>query len=1571
MSDTNEPSELAREGDVAATLGWLRAELEGADDPGRQATLLFELGVLEDAIGDEAAAARDLLGAINADGDFREPLERLIVIIGRRKSYKNLGKLLERLTSLGDSPAETARALVEYAAFLTDHGEDSSAAATALEQAVTEAPDDAAAWLALEALAGHRGDGAMRVRALAARAAGVDHPEWKALLLTTLAELKLAAGEVDEAVASAQQAVELKGAATFRALQTLERVAASADREDVLAQALEARAALLLRATSDAPTGDAFGVPRRARTEGHAADAFLRAAETHRRRGDVATAITRLDHALERLPTAQPLVKARLHAAQASGDTAKAAELARRELEGGVTGPAAASLWIRIAEAAAAAGDAAEALASLGQALTADPGCLPARALELDLLSGGAAPQDLATSLEAAAAELGTEDAKARYYVLAADAWARLASDASGAKAALSQAGMYGLPGPELARVGRHLAALTNDGAWYEESTRRLLAAGAPEAEQPGLWFELGRARLLRGDRAGAAEAFASLAKAPGGAWLGQALGAYALDLGGGDATSAAGAAGLASLADVETDDAVARALRVVVAFRHAGAGSKEEAVAVLRSLHDAEPGDLLVASALAHALRGVDDAAAAAVLAASAAASADDDLAASHLIESGLLRWRAGDRSGALEAFDTASTRAPEATRTLLGWALRAADPNGIEARRRALDAVTDDGGVGSLERFTLDFATDSGDADAALERARSGDVARDAATLAGALWSREGATDSRAVALEEVAARGAGAQALALGARHGQNLAALGETGDLDGVLASAAAWAAADEGLESALEWIGASIAVTDPEQEVLARRRLAARLGGRQGAAISSSAALIALAGGDESQSLASGNDPETLLTNLELAQPGCDPRRRAYALSSVGSALGDDSASAVTALAGWNALLAGDAATAARLFGSFVEAHPTDVVGWDGLRAAAEALGDRTTVAEACAALGDTVAEDERGAALWEAAAVILLDELGDTARGTLALERAVGRDIHRFDAFDRLFRLVRSRKDGPRLLELIDKRLAVAEDPVEIAKLFWERARVLREAGDREGAMTALENVTMLEPDHVGALALSGEIYITLGKLPEAAENLARLSELDDAPVKQRLMSGVAAVDIFEKKLGQPQRALGVLAGLHDAGLSTPPVRERLAKTAALVEDWERATSILEELMNERETPEGRAEAARFAMVIHRDRRADAGRAVAAVQRLLTEIPDDGEALDLVLSGALAVDLARPLLRRGREVTVAGIARNPLDEVRIGRLAHIAAYIEDAPLRQATLGALVAVGHGTASIDDELRTLDERVARTPQIAIDEERIPDLCHPEDRGPLADMMRALAPTFAETLGPGLEAFGVSKRERVKPSAGLAVRNEIAAWAGALGLGEFELYVGGPRPDAVFGIPGEVPSLVIGASVGSPLTPVARQLVARELFAIRRGTSILRHRDPSDIAALVVASCKLGGFEVPSPAYAMLGEFERQLGKGISRKVRKLLPQLAEPVARSQPDPLAWVRAAVASLDRLAAIAAGDVSHVLSAIEGTPRGQLGASNESQERARRLLAFALSPTYLALREQLGMGVR
>jgi len=1560
---------------VTSAIARLRAEHNGASDSKTRAILLHEIGVLEERIGEETESARDQLGAVNAEPEFREPLERLIAIVERRQPFKKLGRLLERLVNVADRPEERVRALLDQASYLVDYEDDAAGARALLDQATEDAPGDSSLWLALELIAGKLGDSELRERALSTRASLTENPHWKALLLLSLAEYRIAADDHEAAERALEQAIQLGSPATFDCLTTLVELTRKTAEHAVGVRA-QVRVAEAIESTlQDSARGDSLGVPAHLRSSAGCADAWLYAAELARESGVTAQAVEYLDRALAATPGDALLLRARFHLTDALGDTASAARLASAEIERGASGTHAASLWLRVAEARANDGDGAGALAAVSKGLEQDPASIAARALSLDLLGMGEDPQAFASALEAAAEHLPTDPAKARFYLLSADVWARQCRDTQGARAALSQAGMYGASPAIVARVARLLSSIAEDGTWYEEATRRLIAQGAHESEHAGLWFELARARALRGERTGTAQAFAGLAAAPGGAWLGNALIAYALDLlpERANASSEPTSEALLALAKAETDPETARALRMILALRAVVAGQPDAARQELERLHAEEPADVVVARALSalETARG-ERSAAASALTTSASALQDPELAAAFDLEAGMLFWQSGDRKAAIERFAAASgpTRVGSA---LLGWALAASESNDLVARRRALEATADSApDLAAMDRFALEVAR-GGDVEAARDALSaavqlSGSELHGAALLARALWSPNGSEEDERKDALEVLAQNTGSAALARAAVYGIELARTPNGAET--TLADAARnWATVDPGLAPALEWLGATTHSGDVEGEIEARQAVAQRLSAPLGATLEASAALVALLSGQDLPKALSSELPAAKLANLELAAPGSDPRRRAHALLDVGLNLGEENVGVLTALAGYNQLAYGDASGALESFQKVVEAHPEELLGWEGLRTAADAVGDRSILAEACAALGDAVSDASEGSEFWENAALILLDEFKDTTRGEFALSRAVERDVSRFSAFDRLFRMVRERKDGPRLLELVARRLEVAEDPAEIAKLFWERARVLRAAGDREGALSALENVRLLEPEHVGALALSGEVYITLGRFAEAAENLARLGALDEAPAQQRLMSGIAAVDLYENKLDDPYAALDVLSNLHKSGLGTLPVRERLARAAARAEAWDQATEALELLMTERDSSAGRAEAARLAMVIHRDRLNDIAGAEVATAQLLREVPDDAEALDLVLGEAFSRQASTPLLERGLTRLTEVLAHNPLDTARVERAARIAAYLGKAPLRQAALGALIALGVTSDAVEQELSRIDQRVANVPRIAIDDSALPNLADPEDRGPIAELMQVLATTICEELGPSLAAYGVSKKERVDARLGLPVRNEIAAWAGALGVGEFELYVGGRDADAVVAIATETPAIVLGSGVSAPLSPRHRQAVARELFALRRGTTVLRHRESTEIGALVVAACRVGEVTLPAPAYAMLPEFTRSLAKA-PRRVKKLLPDLARAIERSGQDPIAWARAAVSSLDRMATIAAGDVSWVLAA-GGRERGALGLSDEAAARARRLLAFVLSPAYLELREKLGMGVK
>ena len=1604
---------------VAAAVSRLRAEVDATIDKARRARLLVEAAEIQESGGDESGAARDYLQSYNSDTSFREPLEGLVRLLERRRSLSNVGKLIEQLVAAASTPEERARALTQRAIFFEDVQKDLEGARGMAREATETGAIPAElgpAWLTLEMVSAKLGDAAQREEALAGRAELTEHPTWRGLLLIDVARLAAAAGEVDRAVEILTVAREEGGRAAFRALGMTARLlrgepglpgsAATVTRSRILAETLEAlsdliRKALLQPHGSHAP--DDFGVPVWCRTTPHVVDLLLGASDARRNANDLAGAARLLDKALEALDEAAPrhgdttastevqrdaaaaigriVIAERMRLAERMGDSALAAELAERRMVGETDGGFAAALSMRIAEHAASEGDIPRALAALTRATERDPASAPARALAIDLLEASEDGAGFAEELEEVSRHCVSAEAQGRALLLAAYIWATRAEDGARARAALGQAEACGVAKEIIARLGRSLAALRKDSAWYEDATRMLIEhlgsdAGAAGTELPLLWIELARIRLGQGDEAGAAKATAALRDLPEGAWIGRALDALASA----ELDPARARAAIEELTAEVIDPDLRKSLTIVCALRARAAGDEAAAIAHLETLAKDDAADPLVGAYLGdlHRLAG-DRAAAARVAVASAEAlsmepdlTRDPEAAAARWLEAGFEQWRLGDRKAAHAAFEAASNTAPTAAKPVRAWASRGVDIDSVEGRRHAIALAAADGAT-ALERFALEAALgDPDEAGNAIAIAFGDDDEgiKLAAALGWIAWPK-GTTDPEAVlaALDVLATKSPKAKAAAAAERLRLARESGGDT------TAAARAWFEAGGGLPATVEWLAAAMASGEPEREVPARQALAEATSDEQREALNASATLFAhTLQPDAQHELIAGSSPAVLLTNLELAPPGSDPRRRATALSDLDGALGDDTEIDAMGLAGWSALAAGEPAAALDVFRAVTAVRAGDLHAWEGFRTAAEELGDNEGYARACEELGARCLDPQRGAAFWEQAAIAWANfaPTGGApieARIEPALDASFLRDPTRSVAFDRLFRRVRDRKDSDKLLDLIERRLAVTDDANEIAKLYWEQARVLREKGDPDGALEALEHVTTFDDNHVGALALTGEIFIKRGMFAEAAQKLARLSKVEAAPAKNRVTAGVAAVDLYENKLSRPEDALEVLTELHRAGLTTLPVRERMARTAARTGAWAKATGILEELMKERPEKEGRIEAARLAMAIHRDRLNMPSNAVKAAAKLLEEAPGDVEALDLVISLDASIAERRILLERSRDTILMSLHQHPVNGDALARLARIARALGDNALEQASLSSAIAALGPDGMREQMVAQYSSRKPRLPQVALSEPMLRQIVAPGDDGPLADLFVALGPTIGEALGPTRESAGVTKKDRVDPRSGLALRTEIAAWAGAFGISQFDLYIGGKDPAGIQAIAGETPALIAGPNVTAPLSTTTRARLARELMGLARGTTITRWRDDATIGAIVVAACNLLKMRVDAPAYATLAEVQRALDKAIARKTKaQIEPILRNYIAAGSPDPRAWAARARISHARGALLASGDVVLVLVDLLGEPVGALPGIVRDDPRAHELLRFILSRPYFDLRRALGL---
>ena len=1554
-----------------------------------RARLLHECAVLEEQRGDHAAALEHDLAALELAPDFREPREALIRRLSRRgSSSAQLGDLFELGVRLAERDDERAEAHRARAAFQLDVEHDLEAARASLESAVASRADDAAAWVELSVIAAKQKDAAELERTLAARAGLSADGRMRSVLSLELASLAARRGDFAAAYQRVETAMRADPTMKYRATLLWEHLANANGDGETAALALEARAETILAAIEAPNSPEAWGVPRFVRDPAHVVAAWLGAAARHRSRGAPARSAGLLEHARRLLPESAVVARSQIRSLLAAGALDRAAELAEREVARDPASRLSAGLWFHIAESRRTV-DAAEAIVALDRAIEADAGSIPARVRQMEAFVAGDDPTRLSQALAASAETFSSSAARGRTLALSALVLVS-AHDRAGADHMLAKARAAGASGAQLARVARSFASLSRDAQWLEQSLDELVAATGDSTERTHLSLELGRSRLLRGDREGAVRAFAELANASdatatrSSAWLGLMLAAFAPEAQGSSGALATSYAlrrvqFLERLVMVEPDPGAARAFAMVAAIHKARGGDISGARAGLEERHAAARNDVGVAVLSAGLARlDGDDRAASDALATSAAACASASVGAALRIEAALLAWRTGDRSRAIALLEQAAPLAPRAASALLRWAVAGLDPDGAEARRRMLDTVASWGADASaleLERFALEALgteTESGSALAAMEAIgrvqakATGDIA-DAAALARLLFTpalrdRSGIES----AFERIGSRGR--EALALVGLEGLRLAA---EVDRDPLLAShrAERWFTVEPRPRVALGWLAAAIAGRDRAAEIAARRALMTTLGDSPPFA-DLAGAVAAFLGSTPAR--LPPLSAEARLANLEVSPPGGDPRRRSSALLDVQEDLPIDARLDVIRLAAWNELAAGAHVEALSAFRAIVDANPDDLASWEGVRAAASRADEPRTEALACAKLGALCLGDERAAAYFEQAANLLLDRTDDREGAEIAFENALARDPRRTATFDRLLRLARERGDNEKVMRLIDSRIEVTTDRITLGRLHWERARMLRNAGRRDAALEDLQRVTKLDPDRAPALALAAEILIGKGEFAKAAPLLKRFASSPLVPAQPRLAAGIAAADLYETRLRDPEKSLEILIDLHRAGLSTLAVRERLARAAAKAGAWAEATVILEQLMNERATRKGRAEAARLAMVIHRDCLRQPLKAEKAVAKLLEENQSDAEALALVATTSFEGEFRSRVIRKAKGDLLQALERDPTDPVSVGLLAKLASTTRDLPLRKVALGAMVALGSEDESTIAEIMDIAGRTPSRPTTALDARSLQNITDPDDCGPIAELFAQLADCLGLVFGPTLESLEVSRRDRVELRGGHPLRLAVAEWVGALGdLGEWDLYVGGKDPHGVIGVPGEVPALVLGSAILLPLDAPTRGAVAREVYALLRGTTIVRSWDASAVACVVAAACQEAGFNVPAPPFSVWAEISRGVRKELSRNTRRAIVDPCQRIVRSDLDGRAWTEAAIRSLDRVALVASGDIPLVLDEILGDAAHSRAAHARENPRARRLLSFAFSRSYLELRERLGMGAR
>jgi hypothetical protein len=1591
--------------DVEAVVGALRAEHDATTEGRARARLLSTMAAIHEARDDLAAAARDELAATNAEPALLEPLESLIGIARRRRSQKNLDKLVERLARVARTGPERQRSAFELATRYLALGQLDDARDT-LERSLAEAPDDAAAWLALEVLAGRAADPGLRERALTGRVGVTGDAEWRALLLLDCARLREEAGDPDACLALLRQAKDEH--LTLYTLGRWERSATRAGRPAEAREASEAAAELLERALGDAGVAQRHSVPEALRSREHVAAAWLRASEWARREGDLSRSAALLHRAAETAPNERLLEVGRL---LTTTEPEAREDALRARLAQQPPSREAGALWLRVFDSAHERGDASAAAQALNAALEAAPESLRARALHIERLE--AEPTGAGyVALQKREAEAGARAPALAFAALVSaldydgneTTRREASSQAQVLLLAAREAGMSALVSAELGRI---LASHCEDTAWYEQATEELLPHVAGP-ERNDLLGELARARLLRSDFAGVDQTLeglesSTLTSATLQAYVTPQLqreqghveprlehaGRWEATLRRRHGAGAPRGDGRGGLPREVLGAALAGVWRQL---SHRGPVDAQRAAQVkLRTLHEEAPESPAVTAALADMLTPDDPGAAAAVLARSAELQGDDALAAAWHLRASVLSWRTSKRGAALQQARKANTRVSQAAAPWLTWLLRALGDEGaaqvsseqMSSAQGAPSSLDEDRGTfAALEHAAARLHRGDGALDELERAARDDDAA--AWLLALASPDLRSAPDGTAP-WEELEARSEVPAGTLSALAYGTEASARGDAASTEATLAAAKEWALCGGGLDAMLAWLTEAQALGRADEDAEARSALGTLLGSEElrasgallraldsvlrGLPPETGAPEVAFAGDAPSRSAA------VRWAELELSPVGGDLGARADALEAL--ARPRDEADAVQdetlrptllSIAAFDRLTLGQADEARTAFREVTASLP-DLLGWEGLRQTAVVEGDKAGEAEACVELAKRVSSDEQAATLWEHAGVLYQDDLGDTSRAEEAFAAALARDYRRDTSFARLFRLVRARGDRERLLELVEGRLGVTEERTRLLELLWEKARLARDLGDREGSSQTLDALLELDPTHLGGLALASELHLTDDRFERAADLLARFAEHPDAPSQQRLLGGLMAAELYEQRSHNPARSFEILTQLDSSLLLDSDRRadlvERRAFAATRAGLWQEAAAAFEELHAMSLHGETRLRAASFLLAIARDELRSPAAAYGAAVSVLAERADDADAIAYLLASEGPADERRYLLEQACDACLASLRTEPLDEPRLRLFLRLCEALGNQDESLVALGALAGLGVLT---DPERRHLELNSAaakREPLTELTQDELSDVeaasAHLLPSPKALPGAKRLASTLTAVCEPTLEALGVGALERVDPFSDDALRAAIASWANAVGLADFDLYVGGQDPEGVRPLALSLPTLVVGHSVRTPLEPKQRAAVATALFSLARGTSPLINHSPEEGAALLGAAAHVvgspGGESIPSSS----PELEARLERSMEPELRGELATLWQSLSGDE----VTVAAAAAHAHALSfgALAAGEPSVALASAR-----HLSGSPLLPAVMSAVFAFALSPEFRRLRAALGM---
>lgn len=623
----------------------------------------------------------------------------------------------------------------------------------------------------------------------------------------------------------------------------------------------------------------------------------------------------------------------------------------------------------------------------------------------------------------------------------------------------------------------------------------------------------------------------------------------------------------------------------------------------------------------------------------------------------------------------------------------------------------------------------------------------------------------------------------------------------------------------------------------------------------------------------------------------------------------------------------------------------------------------------------------SVADEEEQCRLLVSAGQVAQDRMGEIDGAQALYERVLERERMHPTALVRLGPIYFHKEQWDLAIDVFHRTLAVNKEPEVQLDAFKSLGIIFQEhRQDLVKCVQAFLSALQIDDKDVESLRRLSRVYRQAEDFTSAINVLLRLAEAE--PLPRSKVTTLLELGALYERVGDSASAILANRKVMELDATNERAMGRLLELYEKSEEWnalaEITASFVQKLAPDRKSLAGPLHLKMADVFEHKLK--DAQRAINALRYALDAQPGLVEALHrlAVLYGrspdtfGQAIEIHRRLLS--------------IDPFRIKSYHEMhQMFLQRKEHDKAFVVAELLVFLRSQAQDEDLYYLEHKskvASHTEQQLGESDHDAMIVHPDERGAVRALFQVLAAESGKCFEGDLSRYDIARRDRLAAGAPNHLRQLADELAFVLNAPPFDLYLTKAMELGFFLENGSPPALIVGHSVGRRMQDRdLRFMLGRELERLKGGHHILSKLGAEDAAALVAAVARMTPAGAASPESTRMEAMRRQLLRGISSRVKKLLEErIAQHLAGLPVDVPKHLDAIVHTANRAAMAVTNDIEVAVRNIaKSYPdirpvfRDAQGASETIGQipEVRALLAYVVSEEYFALRAKLGFSIQ